>query len=228
MPTTLRFDGRPLHAALFDWDGTLADSHGSLFTANAAVMRAFRLPFSEELYRRHYTPDWRLMYERFGIREDQISRANQIWETAYDGIESTELFPGVSEALERLRGLGIPLGVVTAGLGFVVGPQIERLGVAELLPVRVYGDELPEQKPDPAPLRLALERLGFDGHPATVAYLGDAPDDMRMARAIGVHGIGIPSHLSAPAELVEAGAEDVTGSVAEWVAGALFEPAGGR
>ena len=228
MPKALRFDGRPLEVVLFDWDGTLADSHGSLFAANAAVMRAFRLPFDEELYRRHYAADWRVMYERLGLRDDQIHEANQLWEAAYDGIESTELFPGVSDALARLDGLGIPLGVVTAGPSPIVGPQIERLGLAPLLPVRVYGDDLLEQKPDPAPLRLALHRLGFDGHPSTVAYLGDAPDDMRMARAIGVHAIGVPSRLSALADLFEAGAEDIVRSVAEWVSQALLEPSGGR
>lgn len=228
MPATLRFEGRPLHAVLFDWDGTLADSHGSLFAANAAVMRALRLPFSEDIYRRHYAPDWRVMYERMGVRDDQIDEANRVWEAAYDGIESTELFPGAAEALARLRRLGIPLGLVTAGPSLIVGPQLDRLGVARLLPVRVYGDELVEQKPDPAPLRLGLERLGFDGHPSTVAYVGDAPDDMRMARALGVHGIGVPSRLSSPEELRAAGAEDVMGSVAEWVSRALLATSAGR
>ena len=56
MPASLRFDDRPLHGVLFDWDGTLADSHGSLFAANAVVMQAYRLPFSEDLYRRHSRP----------------------------------------------------------------------------------------------------------------------------------------------------------------------------
>jgi phosphoglycolate phosphatase len=228
MPTTLRFDGRPLEAVLFDWDGTLADSHGSLFAANAAVMRAFRLPFDEDLYRRHYAADWRVMYERLGLREDQIHEANQLWEAAYDGIETTDLFPGAAEAIERLNRLGIPLGLVTAGPSPIVGPQVARLGLSSLLPIRVYGDDLFEQKPDPAPLRLALERLGFDGHPSTVAYIGDAPDDMRMARAIGVHGIGVPSRLSDREQLLEAGAEDVVGSVAEWVSRALLETGAGR
>lgn len=222
MSATLRFDGRPLRAVLFDWDGTLADSHGSLFAANAAVMRAFRLPFDEELYRRHYAPDWRVMYERLGLRADQIEAANEVWEQAYDGIETTELFPGAGEALSRLEALHIPLGVVTAGPSAIVGPQIDRLRVDGLLRIRVYGDDLLAQKPDPAPLRLALRRLGFEDSPAQVAYLGDAPDDMRMARTLGVHGIGVPSRLGSREELLAAGAEDIVGSVAEWVSRALL------
>jgi phosphoglycolate phosphatase len=228
MPTALRFDGRLLQAVLFDWDGTLADSHGSLFAANATVMQAFRLPFDEDLYRKHYAADWRVMYARLGLREDQISEADRLWQAAYDGIETTELFPGAAEAIERLERLGIPMGVVTAGPSPIVRPQIERLGLGDLLPVRVYGDDLVEQKPDPAPLRLALERLGFAGEPTSVAYIGDSPDDMRMARAVGVHGIGVPSRLSDREQLRDAGAEDIVGSVAEWVSRALLETPAGR
>ena len=107
------------------------------------------------------------MYERLGLRADQIDDAGRIWERAYDGIATTELFPGVRESLERLDRLGLPLGLVTAGPSVVVGPQIERLGLARLLRIRVYGDDLVEQKPDPAPLRLALQRLGLDRDPGS-------------------------------------------------------------
>jgi phosphoglycolate phosphatase len=168
------------------------------------------------------------MYQRLGLRSDQIDEANRLWQAAYDGIETTELFPGAAEAVERLHRLRIPLGLVTAGPSPIVRPQIERLGLADLLRVRVFGDDLVEQKPDPAPLRLALERIGFADQPASVAYLGDAPDDMVMARAVGVHGIGVPSRLSSREQLEAAGAEDIVGSVAEWAARALLETAAER
>jgi phosphoglycolate phosphatase len=186
-------------------------------------MSAFRLPFDEDLYRQHYAADWRVMYERLGLREDQIHEANALWQAAYDGIETTELFRGVAQALRRLAAAGVPLGLVTAGPSPIVGPQITRLELDELLRVRVYGDDLLEQKPDPAPLRLALDRLQFGGDVRAVAYLGDAPDDMRMACALGVHGVGVPSRLSSAEQLRDAGAEDIVDSVAEWVARALLD-----
>jgi phosphoglycolate phosphatase len=216
MPERPSIHGRELRAVLLDWDGTLVDSHGSLFAANAAVMRAFDLPFDEGLYRLHYTPDWRLMYQRLGLLDDDIEEANRIWEEAYDGVVSTTLYRGADDALRRLHAAGIPLGLVTAGPSAIVWPQIERLGLGDVLDVRVFGDDLVEQKPDPAPLRLALARIGAADDPASVAFLGDAPDDMRMARSVGAHGIGIPSRLSDRAGLIEAGAEDIAASVAEW------------
>ena len=52
---------------------------------------------------------------------------------------------------------------------------------------------------------LALDRIGFDGHPSSVAYIGDAPDDMRMARSVGALGVGIESSIGSRAELMAAG-----------------------
>jgi hypothetical protein len=87
-----------------------------------------------------------------------------------------------------------------------VEPQLSRTGLGPLLPVRVFGDDLAVHKPDPAPLRRALELLGLDASPDEVAYVGDAPTDMRMARAVGVRAIGIASVVGDPHELREAGA----------------------
>jgi len=134
------------------------------------------------------------------------------------------LIPGVREALEALVGAGARIGIVTATRRSVVAPQLERLGLAELVAVLVTADDTLATKPDPAPLRLALERLGLaDGAAAraTVWYVGDAPDDMRMARRVGVPAVGIPSILSRPASLRAAGAVEIWPSVPTWAANFL-------
>jgi phosphoglycolate phosphatase len=216
-----------VRAVIFDWDGTLADSHQSLYAANAAVMRAFGLPFTHELYRRHYSPDWRLMYRRLGITDDRVDEANRIWQDAFHGGAPTSLLPGALDAIEHLEAAGVATALVTSGGRGIVEPQIRRLGLDRRIAVRVFGDDLAEQKPHPAPLLKALAVLGIA--PATfgeVAYLGDAPEDMQMAVATGVQAIGVVSVFSDPDLLRAAGAEAIVGSVAEWVAG-LTSPAAG-
>ncbi len=203
---------------LFDWDGTLADSIGALFDANAAVMRAFGLPFDETLYRRHFSPDWRVMYERLGVPSARLDEANGLWIDAYEAGRETALLPGAGDALERLAQAGYRLGLVTAGHREIVAPQLVRLGVERLLPVRVFGDDLGAQKPDPAPLRRALELFGPRGDPARGAYLGDTAEDMMMARATGVRPVGIPSAIATPDALLAAGARELAPSVAQWAA----------
>ncbi len=206
-----------MKAIVFDWDGTLVDSLGELYAANVRVMRAFGLPFDETIYRRHFAPDWRLMYERLGVPLERMEEANRLWTDAYDGGSRTELLPGARGALERLAAAGLRLGLVTAGGSDIVAPQLDRLGVEHLLAVRVFGDDLPVHKPDPAPLRRALVLLGDGIDPDAVAYLGDTADDMRMARSVGVRAVGIPSIIGPEAELVDAGAAEIAPSVAAWV-----------
>jgi len=206
-----------MRAILFDWDGTLVDSLGAFQHANATVMASFGLPWNEAIYRKHYAPDWRQMYTRLGVPPDRLDEANELWHTTFAQAEDVIAFEGVVDALQRLDETGCGLGIVTAGDRFIVEPQLERTGLGTLLPVRVFGDDLAVHKPDPAPLRRALDLLGLDAHPDEVAYVGDAPTDMRMARAVGVRAIGIASVVGDPEELRAAGADEVAPTVAAWV-----------
>ena len=208
-----------MRAILFDWDGTLVDSLGAFQHANATVMASFGLPWNEAIYRKHYAPDWRQMYTRLGVPPDRLDEANELWHTTFAGAEDVIAFEGVAGALARLDAAGCGLGIVTAGDRVIVEPQLARTGLGTLLPIRVFGDDLAVHKPDPAPLRRALELLGLADAADEVAYVGDAPTDMRMARAVGVRAIGIASVVGDPDELREAGADEVASTVAAWVEG---------
>jgi phosphoglycolate phosphatase-like HAD superfamily hydrolase len=109
------------------------------------------------------------------------------------------------------------LGLVTAGHRQVVEPQLRATGLGALLDVQVFGDDLPVHKPDPLPLRTAIERLGQAPSVEHVAYVGDAPDDMRMARSVGVRAVGVASIIGEPKELRAAGADVVVSTVSAWV-----------
>ncbi|MEO8228910.1 MAG: HAD family hydrolase [Chloroflexota bacterium] len=208
---------------LFDWDGTLADTLDAIYEANVAVMTGLDLPFDKDLYRRHFAPDWRVMYGRLGVPDDRLEEANASWWAALDH-DDTQLFPGVREALQRLATAGYPLAIVTAGRSDRVGAELRRLGVESMFGAIVYGDDFLTQKPDPAPFRAALERLGLADRIATSRYVGDTPDDMRMAVAAGARGIGIESVLGDASDLRTAGAQETAASMVEWVDRLLAEP----
>jgi HAD superfamily hydrolase (TIGR01509 family) len=206
-----------MEAICFDWDGTLVDSLDTFYRANAAVMAELGLPFDRSAYRRYYAPDWRVLYGRLGVPEGDLEAAHERWRRHFDPAGARP-FPGTVEALEALDRAGYRLALVTATIREVVEPQLRAFGLDGLIPVRVFGDDLAVHKPDPAPLRLALERLGLARDGSTVAYVGDAPDDMRMARRAGVHAVGIEGMLADREALAAAGADEVAGSVDAWVA----------
>jgi HAD superfamily hydrolase (TIGR01509 family) len=206
-----------MRAVVFDWDGTLADTLHLMFQATEEVVAGFGVRLTWQDYCRLWTPDWRLLYRTMGLPQEVIEEAGRRWWVAYRGREEADLLPGAADALERLHDAGYPLALVTAGLRDNVGAQLRRHGLERLLPVRVHGDDLPEMKPHPAPLLRAIRELRLGATAAGTAYLGDAPDDMRMARAAGAHGVGIGSHLGGSAALVAAGADETAPSVVAWV-----------
>jgi phosphoglycolate phosphatase len=155
------------------------------------------------------------MYRSLGIPEERTDEAVQVWATTFRS-DRTQPFPGVVGALSRLVSAGYKLGLVTGGSRREVEPQLERIGVGDLLTIRVYNEDTDAGKPHPRPLELALE-LANATRPDEAVYVGDALDDMRMAAAAGVRGVGIVSMLADAEELAAAGAIESAASVVEWV-----------
>lgn len=206
-----------MHAVVFDWDGTLADTLPLMYEATAEVVSGFGLDVTWEEYCRLWTPDWRQLYRTFGLPVDVVEEAGRRWWAIYRGRDEAGLLPGAAEALARLDAAGYPLALVTAGHRENVGAQLRRHGLDGLLRVRVHGDDMPETKPDPAPLLRAIHELGLGPTAAGTAYIGDALDDMRMARAAGARAVGVGTLLGDEAALRAAGAEETAPSVADWV-----------
>lgn len=206
-----------MDAIVFDWDGTLMDTLPAIFDANLQVLAELGLPFDEDRYRAAYVPDWRLMYQRLGVPGADLERVGERWLELYRDMGETGLLPRVAESLHRLADAGFVMGLVTAGHRDVVEDQLERYGLGDLLPVRVFGSDPIASKPHPDPLLLALRQLGRIDRIATARYIGDVPDDMRMARAVGTLGIGIESTIGTRDVLTAAGASAVYAGVAEFV-----------
>ena len=97
-------------------------------------------------------------------------------------------------------------------------------GLGGLLPSRVFGNDPIAVKPHPDPLLRVLDQLGRSHRIATARYVGDVPDDMRMARTVGSLGIGIESTIGTRGALEAAGASAVYASVASFVDDLLGEP----
>lgn len=206
-----------MRAVVFDWDGTLADTLPLMYEATESVVAGFGLAVTWEDYCRLWTPDWRRLYRTMGLPDDVIEEAGRRWWAAYRGRDEATLLPGAADALHRLRDAGYPLALVTAGHRDNVGAQLRRHGLDDVLTVRVHGDDPIRQKPHPEPLLRAVADLGLGPDADGTAYLGDAPDDMRMARAAGARAVGIGSSVGSPVALRDAGAEEIAPSVAAWV-----------
>ncbi len=183
-----------VRAVLFDWDGTLLNSYQADQRAYLAMFRTLRIPWGVEDLERHYSPDWYRIYRAARLPRDHWQRADRVWRLHY-ARQRAALLP---EARAVLRSLGrqFRLGLVTSGSRTRVLRQLRGFGLVQLFATRIYGESAERRKPHPAPLELALRRLRI--RPEDAVYVGDAPEDILMARRAGVRAVAVlgpfPTH----------------------------------
>lgn len=185
-------------ALIFDMDGVLADVSRSYREATLRTAAAFGVAIDGADIERvtaegHANNDWeltrRLMSER-GV-ERPLAEVTARFEAIYQGTESE---PGLRRnerlmvepgELQALAGR-LPLAVVTGRPRCDAERFLAEHGIAHCFRTLVTMEDGP-LKPDPAPVRLALQRLGA----ATAWMIGDTPDDLHAARAAAVLPIGV-------------------------------------
>jgi phosphoglycolate phosphatase len=179
---------------LYDWDNTLVDGWPSITAALNATFDAFSMPA--------WTIDDAKARVRVALRESFPVMFGAEWERARDifyaafasqHLEHVTPMPGVADAL--VAGAALLQGVVSNKAGHYLRAEVRHLGWAGHFGAVIGAGDASADKPDPAPILLALARLG---RPAdrSVWYLGDTALDMRAARAAGVTAVlvGDASH----------------------------------
>jgi AHBA synthesis associated protein len=170
---------------LLDWDGTLLNSYAADSRAYLAMFRALEIGWGLADLKRCYSPDWYQVYRAANVPRARWAEANRLWRAAYL-TERPRLLPGARGVIRALR-KRFTLGIVTGGSGDRVRPQLRALGLADSFSACVCSEDAPRKKPHPAPLRRALERLRAEPEEC----VGDAPEDIEMARRAGVAAIGV-------------------------------------
>ena len=174
-------------ALLFDLDGTLIDSIELLL---ASVRYAFvghlgRAPTREEWIAGIGTP---LVTQLRPFAADDaelrrlVERYRAYQREYHDSL--TAPYPGVVETLRLLRARGHPMAVVTSKGDELARRSVAHVGLAELIDDVVGCDSCSRHKPEPEPVLVALERLGYGAHEAL--FLGDSVHDVASGNAAGV------------------------------------------
>jgi phosphoglycolate phosphatase len=186
-------DSATIGGVVFDLDGTLVDSAGDLRTAANLMLAGLSLaPVDLEtvigFIGRGVPTLVRRLLDFRGIAPDDAMAAAQTaaFLEHYRPVvtATTRPYPGIAAMLAALQARGTGLAICTNKGEAATQSMCDALDLARYFPVIVGGDTLPVRKPDPAPLLLAIERLGL-GREA-VLYVGDSETDYATAQAAGV------------------------------------------
>ncbi|TVQ58382.1 MAG: phosphoglycolate phosphatase [Rhodobacteraceae bacterium] len=174
-------------AVIFDLDGTLVDSaHDIHAIANVLMADLGAAPFLLDEARSYVGNGAATFVARClaarGLPETLHAEALARFQALYETQEPLcRPYPGVEPLLAGLSAQGVPLGLCTNKPGRPAAKVLAALGWSDVFAVVVAGDTLPAMKPDPAPLRHALDALG--GRAAL--YVGDSEVDAETAQAAG-------------------------------------------
>ena len=184
--------------AVFDLDGTLADTAPDLIATLNVVLEAEglpRLPIEQardligaggraliargfEAARREPTPDkLETLYHAFLAHYgEHLCRA-------------TRLYPGALAALDRLQARGFRLAICTNKMEAHSVGLLRALGVADRFATICGRDTFPWFKPDPRHLTSTIARAGCD--PRRAVMVGDSYSDVTAAKAAGIPVIAL-------------------------------------
>ena len=175
---------------LFDLDGTVIDSGAIIL---ASMRHAAREVLGVEV------PDEQLMAAVGGpgleaqmqaLSPDRGDELVTVYRAHNEPLHDELICcAGMDEVLVQLKDEGRRLGIVTAKRRQTVELAFARIPIEHLFETVVGGDETKKHKPDPEPLLLALERLG--AAPDDAVYVGDAPFDVKAAKAAGLYSVGV-------------------------------------
>jgi len=178
---------RSVEGVLFDWDGTLVNSYYADTSAYLAMFKEMGIPWGLPELEKNYSPNWYQVYRAAGLPRKRWDDANRAWRVHY-AKHRPKLVSGARRILAKV-GDAHPLGLVTSGDRDRVTRQLREFRLTRLFIARVCSGDTLRKKPHPEPLRLALRQMEL--HPSACVYVGDAPQDVEMARRAGVRAIGV-------------------------------------
>ncbi|MGE4253548.1 MAG: phosphoglycolate phosphatase [Parvibaculaceae bacterium] len=185
-------------AAIFDLDGTLVDTAPDLWHATNHVLTSLgRRAISLDEVRAFVGHGARTLLARGLAATGESLPAPEIEPLFHQFIDyyrdniaqESVPFPGCLALLDRLAADGIKLGVCTNKLEGLSVRLLEELDMTRYFGAIIGPDTIGIAKPDAAPYRETLNRLGINGGPSVM--VGDSETDVLTARAASVPIIAV-------------------------------------
>lgn len=209
-----------LDAIIFDMDGVIVDSEALKRQAAQATFAQYGVTFSQkqmekfvgwsaqsvfeglvkEFDHEHKAPPVAVLIAESGKRYHQLIE------------DELELFQGSREFLEKARGRGLRLALVTSSTTAMQTKVFDKHQLRKFFDVVVTENHIKKPKPDPEPYLKALDKLGISADQAVIVE--DSYQGVLAAKAAGCRAIGL-THSFPQERLQKAGADEVLDSFTE-------------
>ncbi|CAN5652797.1 MAG: HAD-IA family hydrolase [Actinomycetota bacterium] len=194
-------------ALLFDLDGTLAETDSLHLPTWVDTLEPYGVEVDEEFYRDRISGRNTNEIVRELLPDLPDARGRSIGEAKEasfrERASDLEPLPGLIHFVERGRELGMHIALVTNAPEANVEAILLALKLRDFFDVVVLADEVEAVKPDPAPYRAALSKIGVPAEEALA--FEDSVSGISSSVAAGIPTVGIASSQD-PEKLLGAGA----------------------
>jgi phosphoglycolate phosphatase len=197
----------PIRAALFDFDGTLADSYRAITASVNHVRAHYNLaPLTPEEVRPHIGRGLPHLLKHCMPGADPALAQKLYREHHPSVLESgTALLPGALDTLRKIHQRGLKIAICSNKPVPYTRTLVQVLGLIDFVDEVIGPESVARPKPAPDMIREALNRLGLSTGEAI--YIGDMTVDIQTARAAGVPVWVVPTG-SDTRETLEAASPD--------------------
>lgn len=204
--------------AIFDFDGTLANTRPVILGSFHGTFEALQLPQSsdEEISATIGLP----LIEAFPIlcpmSEGKAQKCADTYREIFEKIKKdlkVQLFPHVADTLKQLHNQGVICTIATSRGYESASHFIQSFGLDGIITYIIAAENVKHAKPNPEPVNLTLSHFGIS--PKNAVVIGDTHFDILMGNNAHCMSIGVSYGYGSRESLEKAGANVIIDDFAE-------------
>ena len=212
---------RGIQMVIFDFDGTLGDTRGTIVATMQQTISELHLPEkSDEECAATIGLTLRNCFRQLfpQLRDGEIERCAEVYRRIFEVNKlryKPVLFPHVKETLTWLQEHGIKMTVASSRTTLSLHDLLGSLEIANYFGYVLGAEDVTRSKPDPEPVLKTLEIMNVEA--ARTLVVGDMPVDILMGSKAGCKTCGVTYGNGTLEELTQGGAEFIINDMAELV-----------
>jgi len=213
-----------IRAVVFDLDGTLVNFNLDYKSLRAEVrsflirhgVPASLLSINESMF--EMLKKTEIFMKNNDRTEKTLEEVNKgIWKITekyeLEAAKTISLLPGVTEVLRAVKEMDLKIGLCTVNSEKTTDCILKKFKIENFFSAVTPRDKVKHVKPNTEHLKATLKALGVK--PEEALMVGDSIIDMKCARELGAIAVGLPTGISKPEELIDAGANYLITSITD-------------
>ncbi len=205
---------------VWDWNGTLLDDFEAILTGVNTILRHYgRAPVDVVAYREAFDIPIDLLYTNLGFSVEEVRQHLSDYQAIFHRVyepqaDKTSLRAGADDALKETVVRGGTNIILSNHIREPIARQVRRLGLESQIEALLASEARTPQKGDPAKGDRLVAFMHANGWAAeSTVIIGDTPEEVRIARALGLRSVALTGGAASESRLRAAGPDVVLDSL---------------